>query len=254
MKIRVLGASGSDMPGLHLTSFLLDNSTLFDAGGVTNSLSIEEQLEIKHVFITHAHLDHVRDIPFLADNFILSKKKSQFKILSIKEVLDDIKKHLLNHRLWPDFTIIPNEKESVVKLEKIKENTPIKVGNYTITAYGVTHTVPAVGYLIQNQSKSVFYTGDTGPTDKTWKKLPPIQLDALIIEVSFPNSMTNIAILTGHLSPELLIGEIKKISVPPKRLYITHIKSIFKEEIERELSEIKKIPLEILKGGEVIEI
>ena len=84
MKIRVLGASGSDIPGHHLSSFLLNNKILFDAGGVTSSLSFTAQQKIEHIFITHAHLDHIRDIPFLADNIILSGKSKRINIYSIK--------------------------------------------------------------------------------------------------------------------------------------------------------------------------
>ena len=145
MKIKVLGASGSDIPGQHLTSFLLDGTILFDAGGVTNSLNFKEQQKIKNIFITHAHLDHIRDIPFLADNIIMSRKKLQINVLSIKEVLDDIKNHLLNYRLWPDFTVIPNEEESIIRLEKIKEKVAVTINGFKITAYRVNHTVPAVG-------------------------------------------------------------------------------------------------------------
>lgn len=254
MIIRVLGASGSDTPGHHLTSFLLDGGILFDAGGVTNSLTIEEQLKIEHIFITHAHLDHIRDIPFLADNLILSQSKSQIRIFSIEEVIDDIKKHLLNQRLWPDFTIIPNESQSVLKLEKIEEGKPVRVRNYEITPYRVAHTVTAVGFLVQGNQKSLFYTGDTGPTDKTWSSLPEIQLDGLIIEVSFPNRMSQIAKLTGHLSPELLLIELEKLSRAPKRIFITHLKSIFRDEIIRELESLNIPNMSILFGAEVIEL
>lgn len=254
MRVRVLGASGSDLPGHHLTSFLLNDNILFDAGGVTNSLRIEEQLKIKEVFITHAHLDHIRDIPFLADNFILSNTSHEIRVLSIKEVIDDIKRHLLNQKLWPDFTVIPNEANSIVKLITIKEKQPILVDSYTITAYKVNHTVPAVGYLIQKDNKSIFYTGDTGPTENTWKNISQIRLDALIIEVSFPNKMSNIAKLTGHLTPKLLIDELKIFQYIPKRLYITHLKSVFRKEIEKELEKLNIVPLSILRGEEIIEI
>lgn len=161
MKIRVLGASGSDIPGHHLSSFLLNNKILFDAGGVTSSLSFTAQQKIEHIFITHAHLDHIRDIPFLADNIILSGKSKRINIYSIKEVIDDIKKHLLNYRLWPDFTVIPDVKNSILDLKIIHEEKSILLDGYKITAYRMNHTVPAVGFLVEKEGRSFFYTGDT---------------------------------------------------------------------------------------------
>lgn len=254
MKIKVLGASGSDIPGQHLTSFLLDKTILFDAGGVTNSLDLKEQQKIKYVFITHAHLDHIRDIPFLADNIILSRKKSQITVFSIKEVIDDIKKHLLNHRLWPDFTVIPNEKDSVIKLKKIKAGVTVTINSLKITAFPVNHTVPAVGYLVQKDNKFLFYTGDTGPTKQTWEALSHIALDALIIESSFPDKMKKIAQITGHLTPKLLFEDLSKFSYLPKRLYITHVKHYYRKEIERDFQKQSVYNIEILRSGKIIEI
>jgi ribonuclease BN (tRNA processing enzyme) len=69
--------------------------------------------------------------------------------------------------------------------------------------------VPGVGYLVENQKKRrFFYTGDTGPTDGTWRRLGEKHINCLIIEVSFPNHMGDIAITTGHLTPLLLKGEL----------------------------------------------
>ncbi|MEM4221506.1 MAG: 3',5'-cyclic-nucleotide phosphodiesterase [Thermoplasmata archaeon] len=254
MEIKVLGTSGSDIPGSHLTSFLIDKFILLDAGGVTNSLKLSEQKKIKYIFITHTHLDHIRDIPFLADNLILSGRKSQITVFSIKEVIDDIKKHLLNHRLWPDFTVIPSERESILKLEKIEEGKCIEINGFRITPLSVNHSVPAIGYLIQEGQKYVFYTGDTGPTKKTWKKLSNVLLDALIVETSFPDSMKQIAKTTGHFTPELLIRDISLLENPPKKIYITHIKPFYKKQIKEDI--LKKFPfkVKILKGGETLRI
>lgn len=254
MKLRVLGASGSDMPGQHLTSFLIDDSLLFDAGGVTNSLTLRQQQKIKYIFITHAHLDHIRDIPFLADNIVISGQKSQIKVFSINDVVEDMKKHLLNQRLWPDFTAIPSKKNSILKLEKIKEGETVTINGFHITAFAVQHTVPAVGYLVQKEDKNLFYTGDTGPSEQTWKNLSKINLDALIIEVSFPDTLKDIALKTGHLTPSLLFDDLSKLEYPPRKIYVTHVKPFYRKKIEEEINSAKKYKIKILGGGEIIKI
>uniref|UniRef100_A0A7C4AJ08 3',5'-cyclic-nucleotide phosphodiesterase n=1 Tax=Thermodesulfovibrio aggregans TaxID=86166 RepID=A0A7C4AJ08_9BACT len=254
MRIKVLGASGSDVPGRKLSSFLLNSKILFDAGGVTGSLSLKAQQKIEHIFITHAHLDHIRDIPFLADNMILGGKSKQINIFSIKEVVDDIKKHLLNHRLWPDFTVIPNAHESILKVKILKEEGFIRVNGYRITAYRMNHTVPAVGYLVEKDGKSFFYTGDTGSVPETWKKLADKHLDALIIEVSFPNTMKDLAIKTGHLTAQLLFEDLMIFNHPPEKIFITHVKPFYRHEIERDLKGYSRYRVKILNGGETIKI
>lgn len=70
MRLHVLGCSGSDLPGYRLTSFLVNDSILLDAGAVTSSLSLDRQSQIHDILVTHAHLDHIKDILFLADNLI----------------------------------------------------------------------------------------------------------------------------------------------------------------------------------------
>jgi ribonuclease BN (tRNA processing enzyme) len=256
MIVKVLGASGSDIPGYHFSSFLLDKKILFDAGSVTNSLSFKAQQKIEHIFITHAHLDHIKDLPFLADNLIICGKKKIVKVYSIKEVLNDIKTHLLNHRLWPDFTVIPDIENSILKLNPVIENKPVIINNkYKITAYRMNHVVPAVGYLVEKDNKSFFYTGDTGPAKILWKKLSPKILNVLIVEVSLPNKMKEIAIETGHLTAELLFEDLKSLNNKPKKIFITHIKPFFRKQIERELKKYSEdYKIEILSGGEVIKI
>ncbi|MGB9892437.1 3',5'-cyclic-nucleotide phosphodiesterase [Thermodesulfovibrio yellowstonii] len=254
MKIRVLGASGSDIPGHHLSSFLLNNKILFDAGGVTSSLSFTAQQKIEHIFITHAHLDHIRDIPFLADNIILSGKSKRINIYSIKEVIDDIKKHLLNYRLWPDFTVIPDVKNSILDLKIIHEEKSILLDGYKITAYRMNHTVPAVGFLVEKEGRSFFYTGDTGPAINTWKKFLNKKLNALIIEVSLPDKMKDLATKTGHLTPRLLFEDLKLLNQKPEKIFITHIKPLYKKAIERELKKYSDYKIEILQGRESIKI
>jgi ribonuclease BN (tRNA processing enzyme) len=80
MKVRVLGCHGSQLPDYNTTSFLIGQNVLLDAGTVTTVLSLEEQMKIDYILITHAHLDHVRDLMFLADNVFHQRKKNQLVI------------------------------------------------------------------------------------------------------------------------------------------------------------------------------
>jgi len=255
MKIRVLGCSGAEFPERNHTGFLLDDEILFDAGSLTNVLDEREQLKIRHIFITHAHLDHIRGIPFLADNFIIRNWNHTVNILSIPPVLKTVKLSLLNRSVWPDMTVIPSPKNPVLNLVPLELNRSIKVNDYSITPYKVKHSVPAVGYLVEGpKNKSFFYTGDTGPSEMLWKKIGDKPISCLIIESSFPNRMDELAIKTGHLTPRLLQKELLKMKNMPEKIFITHLKPQVFKVIKRELEGLKIKNLTLLREGELIRI
>jgi len=255
MKIKVLGCSGAEFPGHNPSSFLLDDRILFDAGSLTNILDQKNQLKVEHIFITHAHLDHVTGIPYLAENIVFSNMRRRVNIISIPYVMKIIKRHLLNGSVWPDFTVIPDSHHGILNLRELKAGHSMKVNGYTITPYKVNHTVPAVGYLVEDKGKRrLFYTGDTGPSDDTWRKVGDKKLQLLIIEVSFPNRMEEFAIKTGHLTPLLIKKELLKMKYPPERIYITHLKPQFLKTVKTELKKLGIKNLQLLRDGETIEV
>lgn len=255
MKIKVLGCSGAELPGYNAPGFLLNDEIILDAGSLTGVLNEKSQLKIKHIFITHAHLDHIRSIPFLADNVIVGKKKHSITIFSISPVINTIRRHLFNSSVWPDFTIIPNPENAILNFQKINIGRPVKLNGYHITAYKVNHTVPAVGYLIEDKKGNrIFYTGDTGPTDKTWKKIGDRWINCLIIDVSFPNRMREMAIRTGHLTPDLLEEEIIKMRRLPEMIYITHPKPQYLKEILKEIRKLELKNIKMLKYKDIIRV
>jgi ribonuclease BN (tRNA processing enzyme) len=255
MKIKVLGCSGAEFPGHHPPGFLVDGKILLDAGTLSGVLEEKGQRKIKSIFITHAHMDHIREIPFLADNNIIGGWGHTVHIFSILPVVRDIKKNLLNFKLWPDMTVLPTAHDAVIQLHSLPPERPYKTMDYTVTPYRVRHSVPAVGYLVEDRKgRRFFYTGDTGQMDSTWKRVGETALHGLIIETSFPNRMEGIARMTGHLTPLLLREELKKIRIPPERILITHLKPQFYRVIQAELKALRLKNLRLLKEGETITL
>ena len=251
----MLGCSGAKFPGHNVPGFLLDNDLLFDAGTISSVLDEKAQLKIKYIFITHAHLDHIRAIPFLADNVIVGQHKHTFSIVSIPQVIRTIKKHLFNSAVWPDFSLIPDPNHAVINFIELKMGKSLEMNGYTITPYKVNHTVPAVGYLVEDRKKRrFFYTGDMGPSSTLWKKIADKRLNCLIIDVSFPNELRELALNTGHMTPELLREELNKMSHIPKQICIAHIKPQYLKEIQKELKGLKIRNLKVLKDGNLIRI
>ncbi|MEO0997825.1 MAG: MBL fold metallo-hydrolase, partial [Pseudomonadota bacterium] len=67
MQIRVLGCSGGISAGARTSSILVDHDVLLDAGSGVGDLSLDELRRIRHVFLTHSHLDHISALPLLID-------------------------------------------------------------------------------------------------------------------------------------------------------------------------------------------
>src|SRR6185369_4361193 len=201
MKLRVLGSAGAEFPDFRPPAFLVDDHLLLDAGTIGSVLTEDEQWGIHHILITHSHLDHIRGIPALADNIIIKNLSHTVTVYSTIDVITAMRDHLFNGVIWPDFTKIPTPGSPVLTFETIGTQNEFTVNGYRIKAVAVNHTVPAVGYLVSRNGKTLAYTGDTGPTEDFWRHVSGV--DALIVEVSFPDSMEHLALLTGHLTCSL---------------------------------------------------
>lgn len=255
MLVSIFGSAGSETLGLNPPAFLIDNFLLLDAGTVTLTLDEIANCRITHIFLTHAHFDHIKGIPFLLDNLNSMNPTCRITILSGRPVISDLKKYIFNNRIWPDFTTIPDARNPVMQYQVVSTQKPTVIGDYRIRATRVNHTVPAYGYLVEHASgASLLYTGDTGPTEAIWKNMRGHDVKALIIEVSFPNELSSRALATGHLSPELLEAEIAKMPKIPERIYISHLKPPFRSQIETELARIPGVCLELLEEGKSLKV
>jgi ribonuclease BN (tRNA processing enzyme) len=255
MKIHVLGSSCSESPDSKLSSLLIDNEMLLDAGTIVSVLNEDQQNKIQNILITHAHLDHVKDLPFFLDNIFLSNNHHNVNVVSIPEVIKALNEYLMNDIIWPDFSKIPDTKNPVMRFKYIRPGIPLEINGYTITTFEVIHTVPSVGYLIEDkQGKSLLYISDTGPGPRIWELLKEQTIDAMIIETSFPNNFESLAIKTGHLTPKLLDEELKKIKHLPEIIYITHCKLRYRNDILKDVQMMDFKNSRLLTDGDIIEI
>ena len=255
MQIRVLGCHGSQMPGCSTTSFLLDGNILVDAGTITSLLTLEEQAKIDYVLVTHAHLDHVRDIMFLADNICYLQKDRPLAIVATHTIIDTLRTYLFNNIIWPDFSLLPTPENPVLKFNTIKPGEKIKLDNVMVTAILVHHVIETVSYAIESKEESVLIIGDTGPTEEVWKIANSMNnLRAVFIETSLPNSMQDVADMTGHLTPSGLEQELKKMNTHNPDIYLYHMKLRYHESIQSEIALIQDRNIHVLKDGEVIDI
>jgi ribonuclease BN (tRNA processing enzyme) len=253
MEIRVLGCYGGEAPGHRTTCFLINSRVAIDAGAVTGALSLKDQVRVDAVILTHSHLDHVRDLAFLADN-IFGKRDKPVIIYGLPETIREVRNHILNNSVWPDFTRIPNAEHPILAYQEIREGAPVEIEGLKVTVVKVNHTIPTAGFIVENATKSFAISGDTGPTDALWneaKKHP--ELAALFLETSFPSRMSELAELTGHLTPTLARQEFAKLNRPDLPVHLYHMKPQFLKEIMGEMDGSTPT-LRVARQGDHIEI
>lgn len=247
MIVKVGGCFGGELPGFHSSGFLVNGRLLFDAGTVTSAFSWGEQAAITDVFLTHAHLDHVQELAFLADNRA-GRASRPFVVTSTAPVIGALRRHLFNDRIWPDFNRIPSRRAPVLRYRTIPAGRYANAAGLRIKPVAVSHTAPAVGYIIREPRAALLYTGDTGPTEAIWRaarRLP--ELKAAIVEVSFPNAMEDVAVRSGHLTPALLARELQRLGRSDLAVYGFHMKPLHLETIAEELRALPGPRVELLR-------
>ncbi len=262
MELRVLGCHGGETPKHRTSSFLLDATTAIDAGAVTSMLTLEEQHRIQTVLVSHAHLDHVRDLATLADNRC-QQGGAPLVIAAIPETIAVLKKHFFNDLLWPDFSKIPLQGRGTtmtIELRTIEPEKPVMLGANEVTPVLVHHTIDACGFVVRTPTGSIAYSGDTGPTERFWEHLAACgDLRALLMEISFPSDHHKLAKVSGHHTPESLeieLGKLDRLAGPAEDLgrqlpvLLYHIKPVFEGQVERELAKIAHRNLESCRLGE----
>jgi len=238
MQIRILGASGGIGNGARTTSLLVDGRILIDAGTGVADLALEQMAAIDHVFLTHAHLDHIACIPFLADS-VGSRRSQPIVVHAQVATLDVLRRHVFNNALWPDFTVIPSAEKPYLRFEELAPGASLTLDGRRFQSIPVSHSIPAVGYLVGNGRASLAFSGDTSSTEVFWDTLNSCaDLKYLLIETSFTDEEEALSRLSGHLCPRLLAQELAKFTRPAS-IYITHLmpgeEKVIMDEIRKQV-------------------
>lgn len=254
MRIKVLGCSGGIGPGLRTTSLLVDDEILIDAGTGVGDLSLDQMRQIRQVFITHSHLDHVCGLAFMADN-LFGLIDTPVDVYCTAETHQALMAHLFNWTLWPDFSKLPSEENGLLRFHQISVGQQRQINSKTITPYQVLHTVPAVGYSLQSPAGVFAFTGDTFANEHLWNHLNQLpRLDKLMIDVAFTNDQAELGRLSRHFTPALLGEELTKLRHHPE-LLLTHHKPGHEDRIASECAQaLKDWPHRHLRRGDLIEL
>jgi ribonuclease BN (tRNA processing enzyme) len=254
MNIKLLGVHSCESKDTRLTTLLIDDILVVDAGGLTSSLSFPAQQKLKAILLTHQHYDHIRDVPPIVFNF--ANWPLEIDIYSTALVYETLTTHLLNGKVYPELLGWPPEKPRI-RFTVIRPYEPRQVAGYSVLAVPVNHSLGAVGYEITSpEGKVVFYTGDTGPgLAGCWQRVTP---QLLIIEVSAPDRLKEFYQGRGHLTPGLLKQELASFRALKGYLpdvVIVHMTPELEAEIKAELAGVARdLSHPIIAGYEGMEL
>ncbi|MDY7092594.1 MAG: 3',5'-cyclic-nucleotide phosphodiesterase [Acidobacteriota bacterium] len=252
MKIRVLGSYGGENAGSRMTCLLINDRVALDAGSLSQALTIEEQVAVHSIVLTHSHMDHTNSLPFFIEN-VFGKTDQPIHIYASVATIYAIRKYLFNNEVWPDFSRLPNHLLPSVQFHEIEADEARTIGDVTFTPVPVNHVVPTFGYLIEAGGSSVLWSSDTGPTQRLWEIANQrTDLKAICLETSFDNSMQEVADLSLHLTPRSMAEELAKLErdVP---VYLHHIKPPCASQIRREVAELKLSNVHFLEQGKTYD-
>jgi ribonuclease BN (tRNA processing enzyme) len=217
-----------------LISYVFNDTLAVDAGCIGLYGSWRQQAKIKHVFLSHTHMDHIASLPMFLEN-VFQSGGEPVTVYGSQTVLDDLQRDLFNDRLWPDFVALSKGDAKFLRLQVIADGQTISAAGLRITPCPVNHVVPTLGFFIEDDRSAVLVVSDTGPTHTIWERARRTpNLKAVFLEASFPNALAWLADASKHLTPRLFAQEIQKLG-RPARIIAVHIKPRYYEPVVAEL-------------------
>jgi 3',5'-cyclic-nucleotide phosphodiesterase len=230
---------------------------------------------IKGYLISHPHLDHVAGL------IINSPDDSSKNIYALPFCINTIEEKYFSWKSWANFGDEGEKpqlkKYHYVNLSEDSETALINTKMF-VRPFELSHGNPykSRAFLVRYDSSYILYLGDTGADtieksdkfNKLWHNIARLiqqkQLKAIFIEVSFPDEQPKDK-LFGHLTPELLYGEMQKLSSLTDKtdlqhvpVVITHIKPNGNNEllIKQELKQQNHLRLKLIfpQQGKAIEL
>jgi len=248
--IEFLGTSGTRTPSEGTTCLKVSEHCVIDTGNLIAGLG-NALFSIQHIFLTHSHLDHIIDIPFAAELFVI-RQTAPLKVYALKETLDDLRNFIFNHRIWPNFEEIDllGHNGKTIELIEIHVDQSYRIDDVVLTPFKTNHTDGSCGYRIEKNGHGILFTSDTFRCTKIWEILDRHpHIHSLIIDVSFPSAYASLAQDSKHLTPKLLADELSHCKRQDFRIYPMHLKSLFEHTIKEELNELEIFA----RGGHVLE-
>lgn len=234
---------------------LIDDDVLLDAGTGIGDLGMGDLHSIRHVFLTHAHLDHIAGLPMLIDSVFTEEVDTPVTVYGREETLKALQDHLFNWVIWPDFAELPNKERPMLRYAVCNPGDTVTIGHRDFHAVDVAHSVPAIGYTVKNSGGVFAVSGDTKTNETLWPVLNACEeLTALVIEVSFSDEQEALATASGHYCPRTMTADLNRLQHEPE-IWITGMKPGQEAQILKQVSAAAPDKsIRMLSRGVVIEV
>ncbi|MFH1505890.1 MAG: MBL fold metallo-hydrolase RNA specificity domain-containing protein [archaeon] len=220
--------------GLHLENYIkftededvegfLSPKDLMDVGAIPDVRPFLKYKDmVKAICITHAHLDHVGGVPYLANKFNCGVHGTAFTIEVLRQILKDEKMKLKND-------LVVHKTDSTFKVSK----------NITIEFINMTHSVPqTVMIAVHTKEGTVLYANDfkfdSAPVlgkKPNFDRLKELKVKALILDSLYApyDKKTPSESIAREMLKDVLLGVDSKghsVIVTTFSSHIARLKSI----------------------------
>ncbi len=250
MQLRVVDGSESKLRRQRsLISYVVAEKVAFDAGALA-LMPLEHQKQLTSIFLSHSHADHIATLPLLIDN-VYRPGPDCITLYANQSTIRDLKAFVFNDHIWPDVFRLSEQASPFIEFKVIEPGEQISLHGLRVTAFEVNHTIPTLGFLVENDRTAIAIVADTGPCQSIWDFLSDVEtLQAVFLEISFPNSMQWLADVAKHLTPSDFIAETRKLRRAVD-WYITHVKPEYGEVIAREVQQLEIRNCNFAMGSEL---
>lgn len=250
MRVQLLpSACGAPEPGPQfLSSYLVGDRVVIDAGSIGLQADLDVQRRVRHVFLTHAHLDHVASLPMLVEN-AYEPGPGCVEVLASAGVLAEVRRDLFNGDAWPDFFALSSPADRFVTATPLEPLVTVARAGCRVTAVPVSHGSDTMAMVVDDGAACVAFAADTGPTDLLWEELARRPgLRAVFLECSFPQSLAGLAARCGHLAPATFAAQVRRLPAGVRTL-VVHRKAAHAATIAAEIAALGLTGVEMAVPG-----
>jgi len=249
MKIQVVESTiGQSARHQFTVSYLINDTVAIDAGCIGFMHPVARQQKLSHVLLSHSHFDHIASLPVFLEN-VYCPTGDPVVLCAGEETQRAVESHVFNDRIWPDLVRIAQTEDPFFSWQTMREFETFLIGDLSITPIPLDHLIPTFGFLVDDGHSAVAIVSDTAPVTQAWDFLNrQPNLNAVFLELSFPESMAGLAEHTMHLTPSTFLREQRKLERSVNWLAV-HLKSTLREEILSDFSALSVSPIVVAEPG-----
>ncbi len=246
MRVEFFGTAGfhpnaeRHTSGIFIPDAAPGEAFLLDAGTGTWRLTARDLPPRLHIFLTHAHLDHVAGLTYLLD--VAHGRDLEITLYGNAATLQAARSELFGSPLFPLQMTYPTR--------EIALGTPLEIAGVRVSSFPLTHPDGCLALRFDWPQKSLAYVTDTVGDDKYFGFIRGA--DLLIHERNFPDRLGELALASGHCTSSDLVRAARDCGA--KTVVATHFNPLTLEDPLLEDDVYAQIPGVIsARDGQIVE-